>query len=697
MKVCKTCSTQNEKGFFCAKGHVLYTEPPDDMLIGRILDERYEVRCTLGAGGFGTVYMSAQLKLHDRPCVIKVAKPELAKDIQFAARFEREKKALMALRSRNTVQIIDYGRTEDDIDYIVMEFIEGAELHHIVRRDKRLNQARTINIALGICASLEEAHGVGILHRDLKPANVMLVDLGTSELVKVIDFGIARLADSNEGDYETRTGEMPGTPAYSSYEQMVGQVKLVDERTDIYSLGAIIYEMLTGHAPYGDKIKSTEFDSSTLYYLALAKAKAENMPTPPGQLLQPGAVHPLMDKLLTSMLSGEPSNRPSSANEVRGILERIARLSEAGLTDDFLDGETMAGDHAAALAAQVTSEGLASPAASLLDSGVGIGEVQVFSPTRGAVESSSSSTVDNLDGATTPELPRAVSQPVGPATTPPASPSFSVATQPHQDGRPVSGKGVRWLLPVLVGLVVVVLIVIAAVLFTGQNNTEGTSAVAGQTDRQEEAVDGDTARKARLEEEKRLEAERRELEATRLETERSKLEFETQKTAEAQRKLNEMRQEADKAKKQLADKEAEEARLKLEAEARKDEEEKQKALQDAELKKAAAEEASKKAAAEAARKAARKKESSAASKAAAEAEARADSEAMKKAAKDAETRKKAAEDAAAKKKEAEEAAKKSAAEAAAKKAAEDAAKKKAEEEKQKKLHEKLNFMDDDEE
>jgi serine/threonine-protein kinase len=207
-----------------------------------------------------------------------------------------------------------------------MEFIEGEALDRVIRQAARLDQVRAMTIALGICQSLEEAHGLGVLHRDLKPANVMLVNLGSSELVKVIDFGIARLADTAEGDFHTRTGELPGTPAYASYEQLVGQVKMIDQRTDLYALGAILYEMLTGMPPHGDTIKSTKYDSKTLYYIALAKAKAEVTPTPPSRLTRGQPVNPLLEKLILSMLNPVPAQRPTSAGEVRKLLERTLRI-----------------------------------------------------------------------------------------------------------------------------------------------------------------------------------------------------------------------------------------------------------------------------------------------------------------------------------------------------------------------------------
>jgi len=330
------------------------------------------------------VYLAAQLKLQGRPCVVKVARPELAKDEQFAARFEREKIALMSLRSRNTVQIIDYGRTEDGIDYIVMEFIEGEGLDRAIRTHGRFDQGRAISVALGICRSLEEAHGKGILHRDLKPANVMLVNLGTTELVKVIDFGIARLADSAEGDFRTRTGELPGTPAYASYEQLIGDVKTIDQRTDLYALGAIVYEMLTGFAPYGDTLQSTSFDSKTLYYLALAKAKADQQPTAPSELNPGSVIDKELDRLVLCMLESVPAKRPASAKEVRFILERLARKLQT--PESMLEGDTLtqAGSYAAALHMPRTEEGMpASPVADLANTGVADMTLQTYEDTAG--------------------------------------------------------------------------------------------------------------------------------------------------------------------------------------------------------------------------------------------------------------------------------------------------------------------------
>ena len=667
MKVCKTCGTKQEKGLICDKGHVLYTDPPDDIILGRVLEGRYEVRSILGGGGFGMVYMAAQTKLNNRPCVIKVARPELANDEQFVARFDREKKALMSLRSRNTVQIIDYGRTDDKIDYIVMEYIEGEELSVIIRRAGRFTQDRAIHIAHGICGSLEEAHAVGILHRDLKPANVMIVNVGSSEMVKVIDFGIARLADSAEGDFKTATGQMPGTPAYSPYEQLIGQTKLIDERTDIYSLGAIFYEMLTGHPPYGDTIKSTSFDSSTLYFLALARAKAEQTPTAPSQILPPGAIDPLMDQLILTMLEAAVAKRPSSAQEVLRVLERVTR--RAAGEEELLDADTTVQGHSAAAAAAGlddldTEAGLPSPAASLARTGIGDAEVKGYSPTQ--------------EGA-------APAQTQGPATTSPRP----VETQSFtKQGQP-AGTGMKWamLFAVVVLIMALGLIGILALTgtFSGKGSKDDESALAQQLSEERRRQD-DREAAARQTEKERLEDQKAKAQRAAKEAQEAKAALQASKEAEAQRKLDEARSEAEAARKALAElsadgqaekKAEEEARLKAEEEAR------LKAEEEARL-----EEQRRKG--KAARYLERKNEKKAAEE---EARKRAAEEAKKKA--EEEAKKKAAEEA--KSKAAAEAKKKKAAEEAKKKAEEEAKKKAEEEAKKKALHKKLNFMDDDDE
>ena len=323
-KVCKTCTTRHGMDSqFCDHGHVLYEEAGDDTLLGRELESRYRVASRLGGGGFGVVYLAEQIRLGGRPCVVKVARPEFTKDTEFTARFKREQKAMMALRSRNTVQILDYGRTEDDVNYIVMEYIEGAGLDQIIKRSGRLVPRRALTVAIDVCNSLEEAHSVGILHRDLKPSNVMLLEMGSSELAKVIDFGIARLVgvSQTESTFQTATGRMPGTPIYASFEQLTGKVGKVSERSDIYSLGAMLYQMLSGMVPYSDRLDPRDFDSTTLYFIALAQAKASGTPTSILEVAPTVRLEKALDRYVLQMLETEPAMRPNSVAEVRKTLE----------------------------------------------------------------------------------------------------------------------------------------------------------------------------------------------------------------------------------------------------------------------------------------------------------------------------------------------------------------------------------------
>lgn len=343
-RVCRECGTRHKADErLCAKGHVLFSDPPDDILVGRVLDQRYEIAQPIGRGGFGAVYLGCQVRLKGRPCAIKVARPEISQDPLFATRFEREKKALSALQNRNTVQILDYGRTSDGIDYIVMEYIEGLALDKALALQGRFSPARAMGVAVGVCHALEEAHGLGILHRDLKPSNVMLVQTSGIELPKVIDFGLTRIAADSERQMETRTGEMPCTPAYAGYEQIMGHTHKVDHRSDIYSLAAMVYELLAGVPPYGDRVVRSRYDSATYYFMALGYAKANEDPTPLGKLvhLQDSAMVMLANQL-ERMLARKVENRPGSVLEVRRRFEELLALMDPATARrplELLEGE----------------------------------------------------------------------------------------------------------------------------------------------------------------------------------------------------------------------------------------------------------------------------------------------------------------------------------------------------------------------
>src|SRR5262249_15056588 len=182
---------------------------------------------------------------------VKLIRPEKAGDPAMLARFEREVRATARLRHWNTVRIFDYGRSADGTFYYVMEHLTGLTLQELVEKHGPLPPARAVHLLRQACGALREAHGVGLVHRDLKPANIMACELGGEhDVVKLLDFGLVKAVDPGEGEETlTREGAVAGTPAYMSPEQAAGAGGL-DARSDIYSLGAVAYFLLTGRPPF---------------------------------------------------------------------------------------------------------------------------------------------------------------------------------------------------------------------------------------------------------------------------------------------------------------------------------------------------------------------------------------------------------------------------------------------------------------
>jgi serine/threonine-protein kinase len=213
---------------------------------------QYRLRRRLGTGGMGEVYLAEHVLLR-RPCALKIIRPERAGDPQHLARFEREVRATAALTHPNTVQIFDYGHTEDGTFYYVMEYLPGLTLDLLVQEHGPLPPARTVHVLRQLCEALGEAHAHGLVHRDVKPGNVMLCERGGAhDVVKLLDFGLVIPPARNPDEKLTQEGAVTGTPAYLSPEQAGGSEDL-DARSDIYSLGALAYFLLTGRAPFADR------------------------------------------------------------------------------------------------------------------------------------------------------------------------------------------------------------------------------------------------------------------------------------------------------------------------------------------------------------------------------------------------------------------------------------------------------------
>ena len=215
-----------------------------DPLIGILMDGKYELERRLGSGGMGTVYV-ARDKTTDEQVAVKILNPDANDDPSVPERFKQEAEVATSIRHPNLVPVNDFGRTDDGLLYMVMEYVAGASLREVIDLEKQLSPARVVKFGCQICSAISVVHDAEIVHRDLKPENVVIKTIDGNETARVLDFGIAKLLDRAG---LTRVGFVLGTPEYMSPEQASAQP--LDHRSDIYSLGVILYELLSGHVPF---------------------------------------------------------------------------------------------------------------------------------------------------------------------------------------------------------------------------------------------------------------------------------------------------------------------------------------------------------------------------------------------------------------------------------------------------------------
>ncbi|MBX7081125.1 MAG: serine/threonine protein kinase [Nannocystaceae bacterium] len=290
------------------------TEPPPsrppigsmaDLLIGTVLADRYKLLTKLGEGAMGWVFLAEHTEI-GKKLAIKVMRPSLCRLPEAVRRFRREARAATQVGSKHIVDVTDFGTTPNGAVFFVMEYLEGGEdLGTLLKKQGRLPWSRVQHMMVQLCAALQAAHDTGIIHRDVKPANFYRVQVGTDpDFIKVLDFGIARLANPTDS-IVTQTGVVMGTPDYMAPEQAQG--RHVDHRADIYSLGATAYALLTGRPPFSG---NNEYDVIYKHLNETARPPSATSPDVPEWV----------DSVILRAMAKEPEQRYQSMAEFGAAL-----------------------------------------------------------------------------------------------------------------------------------------------------------------------------------------------------------------------------------------------------------------------------------------------------------------------------------------------------------------------------------------
>ena len=317
MKLCLVCNFQtSEDQDICPRDGSSMVTVGDDPLLGMVVEGRYKIQSVIGQGSAGTVYKAVQ-ELIGREVAIKVLHDYLVSDDEFIKRFRQEAKASSRLSHPNIITIYDFGLIpEGHRPYIAMDLLIGTPLSDLLSSVERLSLEEAIPVFVQVCSALGEAHRQGVVHRDVKPENIVLVERSGQRLFPiVVDFGIARIVEESDAAKITRTGTVCGSPTYMSPEQCTSSK--VDHRSDIYSLGVVIYETLTGEVPF----HSDE----------LVRVMAMHLSDPPTPLNQvkPGLVFPeMLEEVVYKSLAKNPDQRFQSMEDFAAALEESVKQKE---------------------------------------------------------------------------------------------------------------------------------------------------------------------------------------------------------------------------------------------------------------------------------------------------------------------------------------------------------------------------------
>lgn len=278
---------------------------PPSLINADVDNGEYRIVERIGSGGMGSVYKAVQPSMN-RLVAIKVLHQKFAERHDLVARFRREARAMSQLQHPNTARVYKFGELPDGSSYFVMDYMEGKNLATTVRDEGPMDPGRAINVMIQVCGALDEAHRAGIIHRDLKPENIFLTNQGgTADFPKVLDFGLAKVSERQMGRGSmmlTQQGMVFGTPEFMSPEQTQGDT--LDRRSDIYSLGLILYELLTGRLPF-DATKPID----------IMKAHVKDPPIPLSQRVAGKQFSPQLDAAIARALQKKPDDRYATAVE----------------------------------------------------------------------------------------------------------------------------------------------------------------------------------------------------------------------------------------------------------------------------------------------------------------------------------------------------------------------------------------------
>jgi len=346
MKYCDTCHQTYPTEFNTCPRDQSPLRATTELLQGMVLRSKYEIQKKIGVGGMATVYLAKHQAFNELRA-IKVVSSRNLEDQNFMRRFKTEAIVTRKLQHPNAVRVDDLDETEDGRPFIVMEYVQGANLRSTIQNEGPLPVKRALNIAAQTAAALDAAHQLGITHRDIKPDNILLIrQPDGSDLVKVLDFGIAKVRegsfDIGGGYTATQTGLIIGTPQYISPEQAKGEHgDQIDGRADLYSLGIVLYEMVTGELP---------FQSQTA--VGMLMHHLQTPPPDPKQVKPDLNIPPALSALLQKALEKDPANRYQTAQEMLRAIQAVQPSTSEGKTTMVLTPEAWSAPAASTTAAQ---------------------------------------------------------------------------------------------------------------------------------------------------------------------------------------------------------------------------------------------------------------------------------------------------------------------------------------------------------